>query len=71
MIMSLRDHMRLYGTESADGRKRQIASVDEHYQMIELGVAGESEKIAALITKHVVEWKPLFLAAISRASDEA
>ena len=66
MIMRLRDHMRLYGIDSAEGRKRQLASVGEHFRMIELGVAGDAEAIAALIEKHILEWKPLFVAALTR-----
>lgn len=66
MIMRLRDHMRLYGIDSAEGRKRQLASVGEHFRMIELGVAGDAEGIAALIEKHILEWKPLFVAALTR-----
>ena len=64
MIMSLRDDMRLYGIDSAEGRKRQLASVAEHYQMIELGSVGDSEGIVAVIRKHILDWKPLFAAAL-------
>ncbi|MFO1205473.1 MAG: hypothetical protein U1E63_07055 [Burkholderiales bacterium] len=34
--------------------------------MIDLGVAGDAEGIAALIEKHILEWKPLFVAALTR-----
>ena len=64
MIMALRGDMRLYGIDTAEGRVRQRASVGEHYQMIEYASAGDSERIAALITKHIMEWKPLFVAAL-------
>lgn len=70
MIMSLRDDMRLFGIDSTEGRKRQRASVGEHYKMIELATAGDSEAIAALITKHILEWKPLFTAALSNPAPE-
>src|SRR5690606_11342156 len=33
MIMDLRANMRLYGINSEEGRKRQHASVEEHYEM--------------------------------------
>lgn len=66
LVLSLRDDMRLYGIDSVEGKKRQQASVGEHYQMIELAVAGESDAIAALITRHIQEWKPLFTAALQK-----
>jgi DNA-binding GntR family transcriptional regulator len=66
LVMNLRDDMRLYGIDSTEGRKRQKASVAEHYQMIELGVAGDTEGIGALITRHIEEWKPLFTAALQK-----
>jgi DNA-binding GntR family transcriptional regulator len=65
MIMTLRSDMRLYGIDTKEGRERQRASVDEHYQMIEYAAAGESERIGTLITKHILEWKPLFVAALN------
>ena len=65
LIMELRDGMRLYGIDSAAGRQRQVASVGEHYQFIELAAAGNVEEIAALIDRHINEWKPLFTAALS------
>jgi DNA-binding GntR family transcriptional regulator len=71
MVMALRSDMRLYGIDSKEGRERQRASVKEHYQMIEYAAAGDSERIGALISKHILEWKPLFLAALKAASDSA
>jgi DNA-binding GntR family transcriptional regulator len=68
MIMGLRGDMRLYGIDTPEGRVRQRASVGEHYQMIEYASAGDSERIAALITKHIMEWKPLFVAALTGAA---
>jgi DNA-binding GntR family transcriptional regulator len=65
MVMQLRDDMRLYGIDSAEGRKRQKLSVKEHYQMIEMGVAGDTVGIAELIAHHIISWKPLFAAALS------
>jgi DNA-binding GntR family transcriptional regulator len=67
MVMGLRSDMRLYGIDSPEGRKRQRASVGEHYQMVELATAGDTEGIAALIKKHILEWKPLFRAALAAA----
>ena len=66
MIMALRSDMRLYGIDTKEGRERQRASVREHYQMIEYAAAGDSERIGALINKHIMEWKPLFIAALKR-----
>ncbi len=64
MVMKLRDDMRLYGIDSAEGRKRQKLSVKEHYQMIEMGVAGDVQGIGKLIEQHILSWKPLFRAAL-------
>jgi len=65
LIMAQRDDMRLYGINSKEGRERQLASVGEHYEMIECGVAGKVQEIGELITKHIVAWKPLLAAALS------
>src|SRR5882672_209860 len=65
MIMELRDGMRLYGMDTAAGRQRQAASVQEHYQLIDLAVAGDTEAIASLITRHINDWEPVFKAALS------
>jgi DNA-binding GntR family transcriptional regulator len=65
LILELRDGMRLYGIDSAAGRERQVASVGEHYELIELAAAGKVPEIAALIDRHINEWKPLFTAALS------
>src|SRR5271154_3767280 len=68
MIMALRSDMRLYGIDTKEGRERQRASVSEHYQMIDYAAIGDSEQIAALITKHIMEWKPLYIAALDSAA---
>ncbi|HUA24224.1 MAG TPA: GntR family transcriptional regulator [Steroidobacteraceae bacterium] len=65
MIMELRDGMRLYGIDSAAGRQRQVASVKEHYQLIDLASAGETDAIAKLITQHIRSWEPVFTAGLS------
>jgi len=62
--MDLRDGMRLYGIDSAAGRQRQVASVTEHYQLIDLASAGNTEAIAALISHHIMDWKPVFTATL-------
>jgi len=64
MIMDLRDGMRLYGMDTAAGRQRQVASVKEHYQLIDLAVAGDTNAIAKLITQHILSWEPVFTAAL-------
>jgi DNA-binding GntR family transcriptional regulator len=65
MIMELRDGMRLYGMESAAGRQRQVASVREHYQLIDLAVSGKTDAIANLITQHIRSWEPVFTAGLT------
>jgi DNA-binding GntR family transcriptional regulator len=64
MIMDLRDDMRLYGIDSADGEERQRASVEEHYELIDLAVKGETKTIASLIMRHIMDWLPIFTKAL-------
>nr|WP_235939101.1 GntR family transcriptional regulator [Achromobacter aestuarii] len=68
LVMTLRADMRLFGISSPEGKARQQASVAEHYEMIELAVAGDSDALAALITRHIEAWKPLFIAALAELS---
>ncbi|MFJ3459923.1 GntR family transcriptional regulator [Achromobacter spanius] len=68
MIMGLRADMRLYGISSPEGLERQRASVSEHYEMIELAAARQTDAIAALITRHIASWKPLMTAALQELS---
>lgn len=68
MIMGLRADMRLYGISSPEGLERQRASVSEHYEMIELAAARQTDAIAALITRHIESWKPLMTAALRDVS---
>jgi DNA-binding GntR family transcriptional regulator len=63
-IMDLRDDMRLYGIDSAEGELRQRASVKEHYELINFAVKGETKAIASLITIHIMAWQPLFKKAL-------
>jgi DNA-binding GntR family transcriptional regulator len=65
LVMAQRDDMRLYGIDSKEGRQRQIDSVAEHYQMIHHALEGEVEQIGELITRHIMEWMPLFAAALT------
>jgi DNA-binding GntR family transcriptional regulator len=69
MIMDLRDGMRLYGMDSSAGRQRQVASVKEHYQLIELASAGKTEAIGKLMTQHIRSWEPVFTAGLSKRLD--
>lgn len=64
MIMDLRDDMRLYGIDSAEGEERQRASVKEHYELVNLAVKGDSKAIAPLITSHIMDWQPIFRKAL-------
>jgi DNA-binding GntR family transcriptional regulator len=65
LVMELRDGMRLYGLESAAGRQRQLASTREHKRLITLAEAGDTEGIAALITRHIMDWQPIAIAALT------
>lgn len=64
-VMNLRDEMRLYGIDTPAGRERQLRSVDEHYQLIKLAETGDTEAIANLISRHILDWKPVFTAALA------
>jgi DNA-binding GntR family transcriptional regulator len=64
MIMELRDGMRLYGMDSPAGRQRQVASVKEHYQLIDLAVAGDVATVSKLIAEHIRTWEPVFTTAL-------
>jgi DNA-binding GntR family transcriptional regulator len=65
-VMQLRDNMRLYGIDSAEGRRRQQESVAEHYQMIDLVIQGDVKAAGDLISRHILSWKPLFAAALQQ-----
>jgi DNA-binding GntR family transcriptional regulator len=69
MITELRDSMRLYGLDTAAGRQRQVASVKEHYQLIELAASGKSEAIGKLITHHIRTWEPVFTAGLEERTN--
>ena len=64
LVLQLRDGMRLYGIDSAEGRQRQRDSVGEHYRLVELAQRGEVDAAAALMSHHILTWKPLFSAAL-------
>ncbi len=68
-IMELRDGMRLYGMDSPAGRQRQGASVKEHYQLIDMAAAGETDAISKLITHHIRTWEPVFAAGLAERLD--
>lgn len=65
LVMDLRDNMRLYGIESDAGLERQAASVAEHFQLVELVSAGDTTAASRLMKHHIVDWEPVFLAAIA------
>lgn len=64
LVLQLRDGMRLYGIESPEGRQRQRDSVGEHYRLVELAQQGQADEVAALMSQHIVSWKPLFSATL-------
>lgn len=59
LVMHLRDNMRIYGLESAQGREQQERSVAEHYQLISLLSRGEKEAAVSLISNHILGWVPV------------
>lgn len=70
-VMGLRDKMRLYGISSRAGHERQQASVPEHYRLIELAFAGETEALTALLRTHIRSWEPIFVDALLRSKEHA
>jgi DNA-binding GntR family transcriptional regulator len=67
MAMAARDKMRLYGISSRAGQDRQAASVAEHYQFIELAMAGNVKSIKMLLKEHIRTWEPIFVEAIQKS----
>jgi DNA-binding GntR family transcriptional regulator len=68
IVMQLRDDMRLYGIDSAEGRRRQKEAVKEHYQMVDLADQGNVKAASDLISQHILSWKPLFESALAQYS---
>ena len=64
-VLGLRDTMRLYGIRSRAGHERQRESVAEHYEIAALAEAGEGERLADLMRRHIRSWEPIFLEAVS------
>jgi DNA-binding GntR family transcriptional regulator len=69
MVMGLRDQMRLYGIKSRAGLARQNESIAEHYEIIELAMAGKDEALAGLLKGHIRAWEPVFIEALSRVAN--
>jgi DNA-binding GntR family transcriptional regulator len=65
LVVAQRDEMRLHGIDSKEGRRRQVASVVEHFQMIDLAHDRKVQEIGELITHHIMEWMPLFVEALA------
>lgn len=68
LVLQLRDDMRLFGIDSEEGLLRQKASVQEHYQMIDLAIRQDVAAIGPLISQHILAWKPLFRSALAKAA---
>lgn len=64
--MEQRDAMRLYGIDSAAGRDRQVASVEEHHQLVDLASASKAHPAGQLMSRHILEWQPIFAATLDR-----
>lgn len=58
--------MRLYGISSRAGPERQVASVAEHYRLVEIARAGEVEEAKVLLKQHIRTWEPIFADAIHK-----
>jgi DNA-binding GntR family transcriptional regulator len=64
-VMSLRSRMRLFGINSVAGLERQLASVREHYTIIELANSGKADELATLLKTHIRSWEPVFMQAVA------
>lgn len=64
IVMKLRDKMRLYGIRSEAGRRRQDASVAEHYRIVELVTGRLKDDATTLMTEHIMAWEPVFTEAV-------
>lgn len=64
-VMALRSKMRLFGINSVAGLERQMASVREHYAIIELARSGKADELAALLQTHIRSWEPVFMQGIA------
>jgi DNA-binding GntR family transcriptional regulator len=65
-VMGLRDKMRLYGIRSRAGLDRQLESIEEHYRIIALAEAGETDRLTDLMRRHIRAWEPIFVDALTR-----
>ena len=48
-----------------------LASVEEHYLLIDFAAAGDVRRIPALIVEHVRIWQPVFTAVLQERSSAA
>ena len=71
LVMGLRDKMRLYGIGSRAGMERQQESVPEHYRLVELALAGETDALTSLLRTHIRSWEPIFVDALLRSKEHA
>ncbi len=66
MVMELRDGMRLYGMETPAGRDRQCRLGRRALPVDRPRSGGRhTEGIGALISRHILDWEPVFTAALS------
>lgn len=68
MVMGLRDQMRLYGIKSRAGLARQNDSTAEHFEIIELAMAGKEEALTNLLRRHIRSWEPIFIEALMQVA---
>ncbi|WP_280710173.1 GntR family transcriptional regulator [Bradyrhizobium sp. BR13661] len=70
LVMGLRDKIRHYGISSRAGLERQQASVQEHYRLIELALAGETTAMPSLLRSHIRSWEPIFVDTLMRSREQ-
>ncbi|MFD5389617.1 GntR family transcriptional regulator [Streptomyces sp. NPDC056669] len=64
-ISDLRDHMRLIGLETEQGFARQEASAAEHFQLLDLLTAGDTEGVRGIISHHISAWEAVLRAGMA------
>ncbi|WP_312795775.1 GntR family transcriptional regulator [Tianweitania sp.] len=63
-ITDLKDRIRLYGLTTAEGKKQQLLSIDEHFQIVELVKNRKSYELQMLLKRHIRVWEPIYLSSL-------
>lgn len=73
-VGDLRDHIRLIGLDTDDGRARQRESATEHFALLALLEDGDGPGVRRIISRHISQWENVLRAGTddgSRGADPA